>query len=100
MSAARQMRLFEPNESDDPSARSTRTSRLRFRVSVHPVNRQNEKYESLKKTEADVIEYTKKLERWCRKKGASIVVELDNSVYYILECDGTRWTKNTRIDLY
>lgn len=72
----------------------------RFRVSVHPPCRLNEKYESLKKTEAEVIEYTKKLERWCRRKGTSIVVELDNSVYYILECDGLRWKKNNSIDLY
>jgi len=94
--AARQMRLFEPNVEDDEPAK--KISRLRFRVSVHPTSRQNEKYEALKKTEAHVIEYTKKLERWCRKKGASIVVELDGSVYYILECDGTRWTKS--IELY
>lgn len=99
MSAMRQLRLFEPNESDEPSS-SKRVSRLRFRVSVHPPSKQNEKYESLKKTEADVVEYTKKLERWCRKKGASIVVELDDSVHYILECDGSRWKRSNPSDLY
>ena len=85
------MRLFEPVK---------KRNKLRFRVSVHPPSRQNEKYESLKKTESEVVEYVKKLEQWCRKKGASIVVELDDSVYYLMECDGKRWNKSSKIDLY